>query len=107
MSESTYRRPTARMYNYNTNVMSNYYKPQTHYIETAATAAPGAQSFAEDKEVERVPLWKKHPYYMPIEDIKVPPHESSIWPEHRPHFHLVSSYDLMVGFLGIKKPDSE
>jgi len=89
--------------------MSNYYKPLTYSIETG-TAAPGAQSFAEkDKkeEVERVPLWKKHPYYEPFEEVKAPPHESSSWPQHRPHFHLVSSYDLMVGYLGIRKPEAD
>jgi len=96
------------MYNYNSNVMTNYYKPLTYSIATS-TPAPGAQSFAEDKkeieEVERVPLWKKHPYYSPVEQERVAPHESSIWPENRPHFHLVSSYDLMVGYLGIRKPE--
>ncbi|KAG7164966.1 hypothetical protein Hamer_G004696 [Homarus americanus] len=50
------------------------------------------------------PIWMKHPYRLPVEDIRVPPHESSIWPESVPHFNLVSSYDLMVDFLGIRKP---
>ncbi|KAK8747807.1 hypothetical protein OTU49_016618 [Cherax quadricarinatus] len=50
------------------------------------------------------PIWMKHPYRLPVEDIVVPPHESSIWPENIPHFSLVSSYDLMIDFLGIRKP---
>ncbi|MPC10847.1 hypothetical protein E2C01_003491 [Portunus trituberculatus] len=57
-----------------------------------------------DDEPRRVPLWMKHPYRLPVEDIRVPPHESSIWPESVPHFNLVSSYDVMVGYLGLKHP---
>ncbi|XP_045121527.1 uncharacterized protein LOC123510418 isoform X2 [Portunus trituberculatus] len=37
-----------------------------------------------DDEPRRVPLWMKHPYRLPVEDIRVPPHESSIWPESVP-----------------------
>lgn len=57
-----------------------------------------------DAEQRFVPLWMKHPYRLPVEDEVVPPHESSIWPETVPHFNLVSSYDAMVGYLGLKYP---
>ncbi|KAG0710069.1 hypothetical protein GWK47_023555 [Chionoecetes opilio] len=58
----------------------------------------------DEDDIRRVPLWMKHPYRLPEEDIKVPPHESSIWPESVPHFNLVSSYDTMIGYLGLKQP---
>ncbi|XP_042228924.1 uncharacterized protein LOC121870986 [Homarus americanus] len=64
-----------------------------HYLRVEDEVKPGYQ-----------PIWMKHPYRLPVEDIRVPPHESSIWPESVPHFNLVSSYDLMVDFLGIRKP---
>lgn len=57
-----------------------------------------------DAEQRFVPLWMKHPYRLAVEDEVVPPHESSIWPESVPHFNLVSSYDAMVGYLGLKYP---
>ncbi|XP_071520990.1 uncharacterized protein [Panulirus ornatus] len=43
-----------------------------------------------------------HPYRLPIEDEVMPLSEDSIWPEGRKHFDLVSSYDLMCGFLGLR-----
>lgn len=57
-----------------------------------------------DADQMRTPLWMKHPYRLPVEDVSVPPHESSIWPSTVPHFNLVSSYDAMVGYLGLKYP---
>ncbi|XP_068247291.1 uncharacterized protein [Palaemon carinicauda] len=48
-----------------------------------------------------IPLHLKHPYRLPVEDEVMPLHESSIWPEGRKHFDLVSSYDVMCGFLGL------
>ncbi|XP_064088865.1 uncharacterized protein LOC135203134 isoform X4 [Macrobrachium nipponense] len=48
-----------------------------------------------------LPLHLKHPYRLPVEDEVMPLHESSIWPEGRKHFDLVSSYDLMCGYLGL------
>lgn len=48
-------------------------------------------------------LRSKHPFKLPVEHEVVPPHESSIWPESRPHFDLVSSYDTMVDYLGIRE----
>ncbi|ROT67227.1 hypothetical protein C7M84_014703 [Penaeus vannamei] len=53
------------------------------------------------KQEPRVTLAALHPYRLPVEDVRVPPHESSEWPSSVPHFNLVSSYDLMVQFLGI------
>lgn len=60
-----------------------------------------AWSCQQVKEEPRVTLSKLHPYRLPVEDVRVPPHESSEWPASVPHFNLVSSYDLMVKFLGI------
>ncbi|KAK8385697.1 hypothetical protein O3P69_016464 [Scylla paramamosain] len=82
----------------------------TEKAKRAPSEQPGHQSLAEDAvlrvddEPRRVPLWMKHPYRLPVEDIRVPPHESSIWPESVPHFNLVSSYDVMIGYLGLKHP---
>lgn len=53
------------------------------------------------KQEPKVSPLMMHPYRLPVEDVKVAPHESSEWPETVPHFNLVSSYDLMVKFLGI------
>jgi len=59
-----------------------------------------AQAVAE--EVNSIPIWKKHPYYLDVEREYVPPAEDSVWPMERPHFHLVSSYDLMCKYLGLE-----
>lgn len=117
---SRWDRPKPRVYEYNYKIQSDYYRPTVANLDTGKKD-PQAKSFAERdtsaalqeakaklQEMEerqfpqRQPLWQKHPYYVPEESIVVPPHESSIWPESRPHFHLVSSYDLMVGYLGIR-----
>jgi len=100
MPRYAYQKPRARTYGYNIDYYKNYYKPMSHYIEQEKKdpeTKPGPQTLAE------VSFKMPHPYRLPVEDIVVPPHESSIWPEHVPHFHLVSSYDLMVGFLGIDR----
>ncbi|XP_045600906.1 uncharacterized protein [Procambarus clarkii] len=68
-----------------------YFPRRHHYVDEVKQ--PGYQ-----------PIWMKHPYRLPVEDIKVPPHESSIWPEGVPHFNLVSSYDLMIDYLGLRRP---
>ncbi|XP_066954044.1 uncharacterized protein [Macrobrachium rosenbergii] len=48
------------------------------------------------------PLWSIHPYRLPVEDLMYPLDEEDLWPQLVPHFNLVSSYDLMCKFLGIK-----
>ncbi|KAF2362534.1 hypothetical protein FHG87_006709 [Trinorchestia longiramus] len=60
------------------------------------------QELEEKQFATRKPIWQVHPYYVPEDSKHVPPREDSVWPESRPHFHLVSSYDLMVGYLGLK-----
>lgn len=61
-------------------------------------------SSLEEGDVRILPLHYKHPYRLPVEDEVIPPHESSIWPKGVKHFNLVSSYDLMCGFLGLLPP---
>jgi len=69
--------------------------------EALQLARTKLQEMDEKEQAQRVPLWRKHPYYVPVESERTAPHEGSVWPESRPHFHLVSSYDLMVGYLGL------
>lgn len=89
-------------------------EPQIHRGPPALPAPPAppgwrqrcpclttAWSCQQVKQEPRVTLAALHPYRLPVEDVRVPPHESSEWPSSVPHFNLVSSYDLMVQFLGI------
>ncbi|KAK8747805.1 hypothetical protein OTU49_016618 [Cherax quadricarinatus] len=101
MPRYAYQKPRNRLYSYDC-----YKPPLTLYFdkESSTKEKPGDQSFVEVKPPGYQPIWMKHPYRLPVEDIVVPPHESSIWPENIPHFSLVSSYDLMIDFLGIRKP---
>ena len=64
------------------------------------------KEFARDPEEDPIHrLRRKHPFRMAVENESVPPHESSIWPQNRKHFDLVSSYDCMVDFMGIRQKD--
>ena len=100
----SYLRPRARPYAFNTDYYLNLSKSSGSTIESEkveVTNQSDAQSLVEVKQEPRVTLAALHPYRLPVEDVRVPPHESSEWPSSVPHFNLVSSYDLMVQFLGI------
>ncbi|XP_018024780.1 uncharacterized protein LOC108680469 isoform X2 [Hyalella azteca] len=115
----TWQRPKPRTYTYNYQIQSAYYQPTLDNLDKAKKD-PTAQTYAEDtsaklaaekaklQELEekqfptRRPIWQVHPFYLHEDTVRVPPREDSVWPESRPHFHLVSSYDLMVGYLGIR-----
>merc|ERR1712183_929102 len=81
-----------------------------HAKETSEALQEAKEKLAKLEEKaypKTTPLYKKHPYYYPVEHVFSAPHESSIWPENRPHFDLVSSYDVMVGYLGLRPQDRE
>ncbi|XP_018024778.1 uncharacterized protein LOC108680469 isoform X1 [Hyalella azteca] len=79
-------------------------EPVTNKDTSAKLAAEKAklQELEEKQFPTRRPIWQVHPFYLHEDTVRVPPREDSVWPESRPHFHLVSSYDLMVGYLGIR-----
>jgi len=122
---TTWRRPYTKTYNYNDNVSTSRYKSEVETLnkrsckylrrsfdekETAEALKEAKSKLAEMEKEESekphlTPLWKKHPYYYPVEHEYSLPHESSVWPESRPHFDLVSSYDVMIGYLGLRPQD--
>jgi len=122
---STWRRPHSRTYACNQAAVTESYVSARETVDaldkrslrTAFNAKETSEALQEAKEKlakleEKVypkttPLYKKHPYYYPVEHVFSAPHESSIWPENRPHFDLVSSYDVMVGYLGLRPQDRE
>jgi len=123
---STWRRPYSRTYQINSTLQSESYQPAleslnkrsakhtTRHVytvketEEALSAAKSklVEMEKEDKPI-RTPLCDKHPYYFPVESVYTLPHEGSEWPESRPHFDLVSSYDVMVGYLGLRPQDKK
>jgi len=114
-----HHRPYTRVYEYNARAQADAYRPTLAALDKRAAkdshrplepketeealnlARAKLQEMEEKQEAQKVPLWRKHPYYVPVESERTSPHEGSVWPESRPHFHLVSSYDLMVGYLGL------
>merc|ERR1719423_391715 len=52
--------------------------------EALQLARTKLQEMDEKEQAQRVPLWRKHPYYVPVESERTAPHEGSVWPESRP-----------------------
>jgi len=124
MSNSSWRRP-AYSKTYHLDSLGGRYKPLIDSLDRKAAKPPSLSYTVQETEEalkeaklkleemektdqpKRKPVWEVHPYYYPVEKEYSRPHDGSEWPESRPHYDLVSSYDVMVGYLGLRPQDRE